>query len=223
MPPAYASVTPRSPWSVAMVTPASNDLVYFESADGSDFEQPSEPAHYAFATSPWQSQIKTTTDIRQRLVIDAPPGECSLAMLKFFGRPASTSSAAFAVGALWGISQLSDGGDPETIEYLGEYLGQFDLTMGTVTATGSDILTQEGVGDGIFGRRATVRVDRAMFPGMRSVGSGSTIPSNAGPLLLVDCFGYSQLIVELRVVLADGGEDGGGAAATQAGFVYRFA
>lgn len=142
-------------------------------------------------------------------------------MLKFFGLPeATTSSRAMARGALWGLSDLSDGGDPATIEHIGEYLGRFDLTIGSSVATGSNILPKDGSDDSAFGRRATVQVDRAMFPGLRVAGATSSIPSNAGPVLLVDALGYSQLLVELRCFLPANAE---GDPPDALGFMYRFA
>jgi len=59
-----------------------------------------------------------------------------------------------------------------------------------------------------------------MFPGLRVAGATSSIPSNAGPVLLVDCSGYAHLIVELRCIQPPYSH---GDIALKAGFMFRFA
>lgn len=219
----YVSVTPQTAWTLAEASDGSSGTVSFflPVATSSDFVDISEPHAYAFATNPWVSQLKVSTDIRQYVVIDAPADGCQLAMLKFFGLPEATpSSRVMARGAVWGLARLSGTEVPETMEYIGEYLGRFDLTIGSSVATGSQILPKDGSDDSAFGRRATVQVDRAMFPGLRVAGATSSIPSNAGPVLLVDALGYHQLIVELRCYLPANAE---GSQPDALGFVYRFA
>lgn len=46
------------------------------------------------------------------------------------------------------------------------------------------------------------------------------LPSQAGPALLVDCFGYAHLVVELRCIQPSYSL---GDIALKAGFMYRFA
>lgn len=219
----YASVTPQTAWSLAEAPDGAGGTValFQPIVATSELADVSEPSAYAFATSPWQSQLKTTTDIRQYIALDTPGDGFQVAMLKFFGFPEATpSSRAMGRGAVWGLARLSGTEVPETMEYVGEYLGRFDLTIGAAVTTGSNILPQDGSDDAALVRRATVQVDRAMFPGLRVAGATSSIPSNAGPVLMVDGLGYHQLLVELRCFLPAGAE---GSQPDALGFMYRFA
>lgn len=219
----YSSVTPQAAWTLAEASDGGGGTValFLPVSPSLEIADLSDPSTYAFATSPWQSQLKTSTDIRQYVVLDAPADGCQIAMFKFFGFPAATtSSRGMARGAVWGLSELSEGSGPPTTEHVGEYLGRFDLTIGSAVATGSNILPVDGSDEAAFARRATVQVDRAMFPGLRVAGATSSIPSNAGPVLVVDGLGYHQLLVELRCFAPANAE---GSNADAVGLVYRFA
>ena len=124
------------------------------------------------------------------------------------------------VGAVWGVSELQ--GSPN--EYVGEWLCQFDITVGHHDITSSSVLPT----DGSFGRRATVRRDRSILPGVRT----TNVQGDASPVLVLDSLGYSRLIVELRcgrpansAAARTGGYAYGNAdtvVATGLGFMYRF-
>lgn len=217
-----SSVTMKTAWTLAE---DSGGAAYFSQIDeNSEFYGPSPPGTYAFETTIWDDQLRTTTDVRQRLVIPTPSGGCQLAMFKFFGiLPTSpgTPDRAFAVGAIWGVSELVKPNPPEDfIEFVGDYLGEFNITLGTSRSTDSDIIPESDSRDGYFGRRCSVQVDRASFPGFRVAGHPTSVPSQAGPVLLVDGFGYSHMIVELRCIQPSYSL---GDIALKAGFMYRFA
>lgn len=83
-------------------------------------------------------------------------------------------------------------------EYLAEYLGQFDLTMGEagLDGAGSDIF-EAGTK---WVRRFTPRTDRTLFPGERKVGE----EGEASPVVVFDQMGYHAIIIELRNRKPDG-------------------
>lgn len=59
-----------------------------------------------------------------------------------------------------------------------------------------------------------------MFPGFRVAGHPTSVPSQAGPVLMVDALGYAHMIVELRCVRPPYSD---GLIAQKVGFMYRFA
>jgi len=228
------SVSPTTAWRVATGPTGSGDSAYFLRIipDGSPFNELSGPERYTFSTSPWIGQLASASvdEVHQRVVLDLVQAESNQLLLKFFGSPESNPQPSFVsarvgVGAVWGISEASDGTDTE---YIGEFLGRFQLTMGAVQAAGSAIFPPIAPGEpAIFGRRCTVVADRAMFPGFRAVGE---LPLSTGqdaserlispsPVLAVDALGYTAMVVELRGRKLDGGVDSQGA--TELGVAYR--
>ncbi|MEQ9095696.1 MAG: hypothetical protein RIE32_05480 [Phycisphaerales bacterium] len=186
----------------------------------------SAPDAYAHAENLWADQLGDIAD--QRLVIPVD-SNANNAMFKFIGKPGSTQPTgsdpggdiAMGIGAIWGVSELNAG----TNEYVGEYLGQFDITIGyDEIGSGTTVLPT----DGSFSRRATIRHDRSMIPGFRT----TNVQGDSSPVLVVDSFGYSRMVVELRCVqpansskARPGGYAWGNAdtgPATGLGFMYRF-
>jgi hypothetical protein len=152
----------------------------------------SDPAAYAhLKTLP----VTSLSGSGQRIVL-TPIDECSAIAFKFIGKPASNSSVPrMGIGAFWGVSKVVAGTDTE---YLAEYLGQFDLTMGEagLDGSGSDIF-EAGTK---WVRRFTVRTDRTLFPGERKVGE----EGEASPVVVLDEMGYHAIIIELRNLKPDG-------------------
>ncbi|MFI4915377.1 MAG: hypothetical protein ACIAS6_02580 [Phycisphaerales bacterium JB060] len=186
----------------------------------------SPPDAYTHAVSLWESQLGDIAS--QRLVVPVE-ADSSNVLLKFFGKPESKpagyptqtdNNMYMGIGAIWGVSELN----ATPTEYLGDWLGQFDVTIGTHDIGSSTSLPA----DGVFGRRATVRVDKSIIPGIRAIGS----QGEAAPVLVADGLGYTHLIVELRcvqpansTVTRSGGWAFGNAVvvpATGLGFMYRF-
>lgn len=214
------TTTTQIAWTVA--TNTSGDK-YFVPHNDTGLSQPDA---YTHATSLWGSQLGTLDD--QRLVIPVNT-DANNAMFKFYGKPKATQPTGsdpggtiyMGIGAIWGVSELN----ASTNEYAGDWLGQFDITVGhNEIGSGTAVLPT----DGAFGRRATIRQDRAMLPGFRTTNT----QGDASPVLIVDSFGYSHLVVELRCVQpanssrARSGDYAWGDAdtlpATGLGFLYRF-
>lgn len=188
----------------------------------------SDPKEYSHAETLWASNLGSGVE---RIVVPVPQAARN-AMLKCFGRAESASSASppdpssmtLGVGAVWGVSE-GVGSNPEYVEYFGEYLGRFDVTMrhgyvgsGSFLAAGGDAAA--------LSRRQSVIADRAYLPGLRTIGERG----EASPLTTLDTIGYGWLIVELRCRLPVGASGGPFAfpgvdtvAATKLGFLYRFA
>jgi hypothetical protein len=231
------SVTQRNQWKVAEGPAAgggtSSYFLQFTTAGAIPFNALSPPGAYAYSKNIWLSTLASNTDAGQdqRIVLDVSSEQSSLALFKFFGRPDSdpenpSAQARSGMGAIWGVSALGGGGPPDD-EYLGDYLGSFELTQGAVQATGTTALPTSPLA--IFGRRATVSVDRAAFPGMRAVGEyplsrevgGQETLVAPSPALVVDTLGYWRLIVELRSQVPIGAS--GAQGMTHLGFAYRLA
>ena len=227
------SVSQQSSWTVAEAPAAGGGTEkYFMGfiPVSTPWNRLSDPAAYAYSKVAWQGTVApspTSTPQVQRMVLDISSSESNTAIFKFFGSPESdpnnpSAKARMGMGAIWGVSNLG-GANPPADEYLGDFLGRFELTQGAVPATGTSALPSTAH----FGRRATVTVDRAMFPGMRSVGEyplsrdvgGTETLVAPSPALLVDTLGYSTLIVELRAQLPLGSS--GGQEMTRLGFAYR--
>lgn len=187
----------------------------------------SDPGAYAHAQTLWTSNLGSGVE---RIVVPVPQAARN-AMLKCFGRAESASSASppasstmsLGMGGVWGVSE-GVGSNPEYVEYFGEYLGRFDVTMrngyvdsGSFLAAGGDAAA--------LSRRQSVVADRAYLPGLRTIGERG----EASPLTTLDTIGYGWLVVELRCRLPFGASGGPFAfdvtpvAATKMGFLYRFA
>lgn len=186
-------VTQKTAWTYPFTTPA------YITTTGSL----SAPDAYAFGTG---SAFQSNND---RMVFQ-PSVESNSLALKFIGDPDSPSTVSRGIGAIWGTSKLTESGQSD--EVIGEYLGQFDLTVGTAEATSSSILPTSP--QAYFCNRIDPRVDASLFPGMRVVGQ----QEDAGPVLLIDSMGYDQFIVELRCELPAGSSD---VAADGLAFIYR--
>lgn len=219
------SMTQRNPWRVA--SDASGEQ-YFYRLSSDTYNALSPPNEYIYRAGAWNSVLASGLGdtVQQRLVVDLPADGGSNVALKFFGRPAPIYTPfvnpRVGVGAVWGISPLNGGG---FTEYVGEFLGSFGLSIGSVQADGSSVITETQ--KPFFARRATVSIDRAAFPGFRIIGDFPLTrfpdgqpaqPVSPSPALVVDALGYGQLVVELRGVRPVGST---GQAADQLGFVYR--
>ncbi len=226
---ARTSVTKTTNWTVAMGPTSGGDKAYFwrlNNPQPANLNELSTPEYYTFNSVPWLSKLSEdgNDDQRQRIVVDLSGDESNQILLKFFGTPQSTpalaNKARVGMGAVWGVGELANGTDTE---YLGEFLGRFELTMGAEAATGSNVVPS----DAIFGRRCTVVADRSMFPGFRAVGEyplsqgsgGSEALVAPSPVLAVDALGYTAIIVELRGQFPLGSAKS--ATATKLGFAYR--
>lgn len=95
----------------------------------------SDPDAYAFGTG---TSFQPDYTGNQQMMAITPAVESNSLLLKFIGTPPTGATIKRGVGAIWGVSKLSKSG--ATDEVIGEFLGQFDLTVGTVPATNSGIL-----------------------------------------------------------------------------------
>lgn len=220
------TVTNQVAWTIA--EDGSGDP-YFVRRGTEDEDNPlSDPGFYAHKDSIWTDLLGDAD--HQRLVVPVAE-DGNTVLLKFFGDPASTNptgsdpagSVPMGIGAIWGVSELVQGG---TTEYVGDYLGRFDLTVGNHAVSSSTVLPTSPAA--AFGRRATVQVDRAMLPGLRTTG----VQGDAAAVLVADSLGYSHLVVELRCARSrwwstNRNYKGYGApnivAASKLGFLYRVA
>jgi hypothetical protein len=217
---AQTPVTTQHAWAVAR--DGAGDA-YFDGDDA-----PSKPGAYNHAASLWASQIGGAAD-GQRVVLPVLTNSRNM-LLKCFGDPASSAaggggSMRFGVGAIWAVAAIQGSGANPPVEYMGDFLGRFDVTVGNDQVGSSGILPSSPAPS--MGRRATVRLDRAAYPGLRSVGVGG----EASTLLVMDTAGCSYVIVELRCALppdiaSTGASTGAGSpslvAATRLGVAYRF-
>lgn len=193
----------------------------------------SAPEAYNHAATLWNSVLATSSgqSAAQSLVIPVPPDLASVIIMKFVVEPNSATAGGpgtmyLGIGALWGVAALVDDRvEPAATEYVGEHLGQFDLTANDTDIGSSTLLPTGGPA---FARRTTVRVDRASLPGLRVVGERG----EASPVLVAGAMGYTHVIVELRCKLP-ANVDGvfypvspipaTDAAPTGLGVLYRFA
>lgn len=167
----------------------------------------SAPEAYNHAASPWTSDYSGND--QQRVVFDLTT-EANTFLLKFWGRPASTppdpypSSTIYAgLGAVWGISKLVNQlVSPTTTEYLGEYLGKFELVVGRDQVASGTLLpdTEDPEGAATWISEINILEDRSIFPAFRVIGQ----QGDAAPVLAFDSMGYSQIIVEMRSTLPAG-------------------
>ena len=190
--------------------------------------QLSDTEDYAHAETLWTSNLGSGVE---RIVVPVPEAARN-AMLKCFGRAESASSTSppdpstmsLGIGSVWGVSE-GVGSEPNDIEYFGEYLGRFDVTMRN-GYVGSGSFLAAGGDAAALSRRQSVVADRAYLPGLRTIGERG----EASPLTTLDTIGCGWLIVELRCRLPVGASGGPfafpgvtAAAATKLGFLYRFA
>lgn len=226
---AVFSTTPQRAWTVASGNTTSGTSQYFQKLSDATANALSDPKRYTFRNTQWTSELATSSSdtTTQYIAIDLPVDQGNVVALKFFGRPAASYSPIITprrgIGAIWGISEVVSGGNTE---YLGEYLGQFSISIGNTEATNSDVFTETT--KPFFARRGMVTVDRAAFPGLREVGDFQLTrdpdspteadPVSPSPLLLVDGLGYHQMVVELRGMLPIGAEK---QEALELGFAYR--
>jgi hypothetical protein len=231
------SVTQPKPWTIGSGPQGGTTSQYFRRIGVGTIANNmlSAPGAYAFSPVLWESQLSNgSTDIVQRIVIDLSAAEGSTIALKFFGFGANVPSTTRdgGTGAIWGVSQILKPGVPPVIEYAGDFLGRFDLTLGDTRAASSSAVFQSESGTGgdfgpRFSQRATIIVDRAMFPAIRNVGEyavsglvGSQWASvSSAPMLVLDTLGYSAMIVELRPERPRGSTIA--VAASRLGFAYR--
>lgn len=179
-------VTERTDWTA----PFDNTTnPYFTDTNGL-----SDPKAYALATTAWNTSFTGNS----QLLVVTPAAESNNLALKFLGKPESVAAEATTgnvyrgQGAIWGISKLVKS---STTEFVAEFLGSFDLTVGTVSASASSILPNGTQGDeAFFCREIAPRVDASLFPGMRVVGQ----QGDASPILLIDSMGYHQFLIELK-------------------------
>lgn len=184
--------------------------------DTGDLSDPKSYNHTDTASN-WQSRFSPNSD--QRVRIDLATEANSL-LLKFYGHPFSALSVAtpgfvyVGEGAVWGVSELVK---QTTTEYVGDYLGRFELIVGNDTVTSSNILSTDP--DTAWVREIAVTEDRSIFPAMRIVGQ----QGDAAPVLVFDSMGYSQVIIELRCKLPAGFQSPGltPGAAGGLGFLWR--
>lgn len=192
-------VTQITAWTYPFTTDA-----YF-----TDTNPLSDPDTYAFRTGTSFQPVYTGT---QQMMAITPGVESNNLLLKFIGTPPTAGTIKEGVGAIWGVSELVSGG---TTEHVAEFLGRFDLTVGTVPATGSGILPDGDPDDlAYFCNRIDPRVDASLFPGMRVVGQ----EQDASPVLVIDSMGYVQFLVELKCRLPEGS---GNVAAEGLALIYR--
>lgn len=164
----------------------------------------------------------TLTGTGQRVQIDLSGGssEANNLLLKFYGNPASAAldtpptTVETGVVAIWGISELNG-----ATEYMGDYLGQLAIDVGSKLIDVSAVLPDDNDDDpGYWVRRIEVQNDRSLFPAMRVVGQ----EGEAAPVLVVDTMGYARIIVEMRLTAAGGGgSTWSPVAADYLGFLYR--
>lgn len=196
-------VTQQTAWTYPCTTNA-----YF-----TDTNALSDPSAYALRVSSTSFQPDYTAT--QEVMAITPAIESNNLLLKFFGTPPTGAFTRRGVAATWGVSKLVKSGQDD--EYVSEFLGQIDLAVGTVAATGSNILP-DGTPDALayFCDRIDARVDASLFPGMRIVGQQGA----ASPVLVLDSMGYVQFLVELKCRLPEGAVSGD-AAADGLAFMYR--
>lgn len=196
-------VTQQTAWAYPFTTAA-----YF-----TDTDPLSDPSAYALRVGATSFQPDYTAT--QQVMAITPAAESNNLLLKFVGTPATGAFIRRGVAAIWGVSKLSKAGVDD--EYVAEFLGQLDLNIGTVAATGSQILP-DGTPDDLayFCDRIDPRVDASLFPGMRVVGQ----EESASPVLVLDSMGYLQFLVELKCRLPEGAVSGD-AAADGLAFIYR--
>jgi hypothetical protein len=163
---------------------------------------PSAPSFYNHTNnfSLWAPSFSGTG---QRARIDLTPtdAEANSLLLKFYGNPGSpslqTTSGVVRVGqaAVWGVSLLE--GDQQADEYMGDYLGLLQLTIGNDTlGDGDSGILPDGnpYPAAAWVREVLILEDRSLFPAMRIVGQ----EDEAAAMLVFDSIGYSYVIVELR-------------------------
>lgn len=212
--------TSQEPWQLGQV---SGDR-YFTQASGL-----SPPGAYAHSFALWPSALGGGS---QRVVVAVPQSARNV-IIKCFGSPQSANAADpgpgapkmnMGIGALWAVSP-GEGSTPEIVEYFGDFLGRFDITLRDQVVDGQSFLAGGSQPAAALSRRKTAVVDRAFLPGLRVNGERE----EASPTLSFDALGCSHVVVELRCqtpALSAGtrfATDARPQAATQLGFLYRFA